>query len=108
MVIASAVTVIEVAGLVFVCVIAGDSLATLPANWDQLLPSAESASFIGVLSGAFIAFYAFIGFEDMVNIAEEVKRPETTLPQAIITALIVSTVLYFAVAAIAVLALPPL
>lgn len=29
----------------------------------------------GVLSEAFLAFYAFIGFEDMVNVAEEVKNP---------------------------------
>ncbi len=31
----------------------------------------------------FWLFYAFIGFEDMVNMAEEVKEPEATLPKAI-------------------------
>jgi len=103
---AGAVTVIEVAGLLLVCVVAGDSLSTLPGRWIDLLPNAETASWLGILSGAFIAFYAFIGFEDMVNVAEEVKEPRTTLPRAIITALIVSTVLYIVVAVVAVLSIP--
>jgi amino acid transporter len=53
-----------------------------------------------------LAFYAFIGFEDMVNVAEEVKNPRRNLPLAIILALCVSTVLYMLVALTAVLALP--
>jgi amino acid transporter len=103
---AGAVTVLEVAGLLIVCVVAGDSLATFPDQWSRLLPRAETASWLGVLSGAFVAFYAFIGFEDMVNVAEEVKEPQTTLPQAIITALAVSTILYVLIAVIAVLSIP--
>lgn len=47
-----------------------------------------------------------MGFEDMVNMAEEVKQPERTMPKAILLALIVSTTLYFLVALVAVLALP--
>jgi amino acid transporter len=100
------VTVVEVAGLVLVCVVAGDSLSALPSRWTDLLPSLETASWLGVLSGAFVAFYAFIGFEDMVNVAEEVREPRTTLPRAIVTALIVSTVLYVFIAVIAVLSMP--
>ncbi len=103
---AGAVTVVEVAGLVLVCVVAGDSLSALPSRWTDLLPSLETASWLGVLSGAFVAFYAFIGFEDMVNVAEEVREPRTTLPRAIVTALIVSTVLYVFIAVIAVLSMP--
>jgi amino acid transporter len=103
---AGAVTVIEVAGLLLVCVVAGDSLSALPDRWSSFLPSAEAASWAGVLSGAFVAFYAFIGFEDMVNVAEEVKAPRTTIPRAIITALIVSTILYILIAVIAVLSMP--
>ncbi len=51
----------------------------------------------GVFAGAFLAFYAFIGFEDMVNVAEEVKEPSRTMPLAILIALVVSTVLYLLV-----------
>lgn len=57
--------------------------------------------------GAFLAFYAFIGFEDMANIAEEVRDPERNLPRAILLALGVATLLYLPVALVAVLSLPP-
>jgi amino acid transporter len=103
---AAVVTVLEVGGLVFVCIIARDALSELPSRWPTLLPSPDLGSLLGVLSGAFVAFYAFIGFEDMVNIAEEVKQPERTLPRAIVLALLISTALYFAVATVAILAVP--
>lgn len=51
----------------------------------------------GVLFGAFLAFYAFIGFEDMVNVAEEVKKPRTTMPLAILLSLVLATILYILV-----------
>ena len=103
---AGIVTIVEVAGLVLVCVVAGSSLSELPQRWTELLPSADIASVLGILSGSFVAFYAFIGFEDMVNVAEEVREPRTTLPRAIVTALIVSTILYVFIAVIAVLSMP--
>jgi amino acid transporter len=104
--VAGAFTCVEVAGLLLVCLVAGDSLGELPERWPALLPGADAISWIGVMSGAFIAFYAFIGFEDMVNVAEEVKHPERTLPNAIIAVLLVSTVLYLVVATVATLAVP--
>ena len=103
---AAAVTVVEVGGLIFVLFVARDALGELPSRWPTLLPSPNLAGLLGVLSGAFLAFYAFIGFEDMVNIAEEVKEPERTLPRGIVLALVISTVLYFAVATVAILAVP--
>jgi basic amino acid/polyamine antiporter, APA family len=51
----------------------------------------------GVLLGSFVAFYAFIGFEDMVNIAEEVKRPKRNMPIAIILSIVVAMLLYLGV-----------
>jgi amino acid transporter len=103
---AAAITVLEVGGLLYVCFIARDSLARLPAEWMTLVPTLELSSMLGVLSGAFIAFYAFIGFEDMVNVAEEVVEPSHNLPRGILLALFTSTALYFLVATIAVLAVP--
>ncbi len=58
-------------------------------------------SVAGVLGAAVLAFYAFIGFEDMVNVAEEVKDARRTLPLAIVWVLIVTTVIYVGVAVIA-------
>ena len=51
----------------------------------------------GVFAGAFLAFYAFIGFEDMVNVSEETRNPSRTMPLAILIALVVSTILYLLV-----------
>lgn len=79
------------------------------ADWRRL-PEAVNGE-VGdvhvVLSAAFVAFYAFIGFEDMVNVAEEVRRPRVTIPLAIGGALLGSAVLYALVASVAVLAVPP-
>jgi amino acid transporter len=103
---AGVITVVEVLGLLAVCFIARDSLAGFPDQWTNMLPTLDAAALAGVLSGAFIAFYAFIGFEDMVNVAEEVVAPERTVPYAIVAALVLSTALYLLVAVVATLALP--
>jgi len=61
----------------------------------------------GILFGAFLAFYAFVGFEDMVNVAEEVRNPVRNVPLAILIALGVTTLLYAAVSLTAVLTVAP-
>lgn len=66
----------------------------------------ESSSVVGVLSGAVLAFYAFIGFEDMVNIAEEVKNPRRAMPRAIFISFAVTTILYVAVSWVAIRTTP--
>ena len=104
--VAGVITVIEATALLAVCIVARDSLGLLPERWTDLLPSGGTTAWAGVLSGSFIAFYAFIGFEDMVNVAEEVVEPERTLPRAIVAALLLSTSLYVVVAVVASLALP--
>lgn len=55
-----------------------------------------------VLSGAVLTFYSFIGFEDMINVAEEVKNPRRNFPIAVIVALAITTVVYIAVSVTAV------
>ena len=99
-------TLIEIGGLLLVIYVAGNSLQRLPEVWHQMRFSLSMAGSSGVLAGAFIAFYAYIGFEDMVNIAEEIKHPEKTLPYAIFAALGIGTLLYVLVALVAILALP--
>ena len=54
-----------------------------------------------------MAFFAFIGFEDIANLAEEVVRPRRNLPLAILITLSVSAVIYVAVSWVSVRALPP-
>ncbi len=103
---AAFLTLIEIAGLVFVIWSGRESLATLPARWQELVPPAEAAAWLGIFSGSVVAFYAFIGFEDMVNVAEEVKDVSRTLPLAIITTLGVTTAIYLALGLVAVLTVP--
>ncbi|HSG66555.1 MAG TPA: amino acid permease [Gammaproteobacteria bacterium] len=103
---AGIVTAIEALGLIGVCIVARDALGAPPDRWAQMLPGIDVGVWAGVLSGAFVAFYAYIGFEDMVNIAEEVIEPERTLPRAIVAALVLSMVLYLLVTVVASLALP--
>jgi APA family basic amino acid/polyamine antiporter len=55
---------------------------------------------LGVLAGAAVIFFAYIGFDSVSTHAEEAKRPSRDVPIGIITSLVVCTILYIAVAAI--------
>jgi amino acid transporter len=101
--VAAALTLIEVAGLLLVIWAGSDELATLPVQIDTLVPPLQSSALTGIMLGSFLAFFAFIGFEDMVNIAEEVKNPRHNLPTAILLALLIATLMYASVSVVAVL-----
>lgn len=105
--IAGLVTLLEIGGLLLVIGAAWPDLATLPARWPALLPEAAPGPWLGVLGGMLLAFYAFLGFEDMVDVAEEVRDVRRALPLAILATLGLTTVLYVAIMAAAVLSLPP-
>jgi len=104
--VAGVVTAIEVGTLVVIVAVRGDVLATLPERWGELLPRGSMTEGVAVLAGGFLAFYSYLGFEDMVNVAEEVKEPRRNLPRGILMALGITTVLYLAITLVAVLAVP--
>lgn len=104
---AAVVTVIEIVGLLLVVALSGHHLASLPARLPELVPTLSWTSWSSILLGGYLAFFAFIGFEDMVNMAEEVREPRRNLPRAIIICLFSASFLYLLIALIAVLALPP-
>lgn len=91
---AAAMGVIEIIGLV-VATIAG--FAAAPSLNPAPLWPASAEAWSGVMSGAFLAFFAFIGFETLANLGEEVRDPHRTLPIGIIGAVAGSMVLYVAV-----------
>jgi amino acid transporter len=106
--VAAVITLVEVGGLLLLIGAGAEQLATLPARWQEFLPgSAGAISVSGVLLGVTLAFYAFIGFEDMVDVAEEVKNVRRTLPRAIMLTLAVTTFLYLLLMMTALLALTP-
>ena len=61
---------------------------TTDLHWPAVSLQSMDVPWTGIFIGGFLAFYAFIGFEDIVNVAEEVKSAERTLPRAIIIALV--------------------
>ena len=103
---AAVVTLVEVFGLILVLFMAGDSLKEFPGRWREMVPPLSGGVWLGITLGAFLAFYAFIGFEDMVNVAEEVQNPSRNLPLSIFLALGIATLLYMLVALVSVLSLP--
>lgn len=102
---AATLTLFEILGLLLIIWSGKDLLAGIPNEIDTLLPPLQTSVWTGIMLGGFIAFFAFIGFEDMVNIAEEVKNPRRTLPAGILLALLIATLMYALVALTAVLAL---
>jgi APA family basic amino acid/polyamine antiporter len=67
-----------------------------PDNWTPFMPYAWS----GVMTGAAVVFFAYIGFDAVSTTAEEARNPRRDLPIGIIASLVVCTVLYVAVAAV--------
>jgi len=67
-----------------------------PANWVPFLPF----GFSGVMTGAAIIFFAYIGFDAVSTAAEETKDPQRNMPIGIILSLFICTLLYILVAGI--------
>ena len=65
-----------------------------PANWTPFAPNGME----GMFMGAFIIFFAYIGFDALATTAEECKNPQKDLPIGIIGSLIVTTIVYVLVA----------
>ena len=101
------ITIIEIGALVYAVGVADVAIGDVAGRWREFVPPLDPLAWTGVFSGAFLAFYAFIGFEDMVNIAEEVKGVRRTLPLAIIISVVITVALYIVVAAVAVTAVTP-
>lgn len=58
--------------------------------------------FLGVLKGAALVFFAFVGFESVVKLSEECKNPRKTIPRALLLSILITTILYILVSVSAV------
>ncbi|MEL6277891.1 MAG: APC family permease [Pseudomonadota bacterium] len=90
---AAIITAIEVLGLLIVSFVATTSELPAPVQ-----PEFDALPVVALSGAAFLAFFAFLGFEDMVNMAEEVKSPLRNLPRGIFIALAVTVIIYVLVA----------
>lgn len=104
---AAVLTLIEVMGLV---IVVGAGLWQEPQIVQELpsvFPSITDTPALGAIAmTSLIAFFAFIGFDGMVNIIEETENPARNMPLGIFITLTIATLLYFSVTAVAVLMLP--
>lgn len=104
---AIATTLIEIAGLLIIIWVAGSNLSEVPILVDHASNQFSEDGWGIIVAGAFIAFFAFLGFEDIVNIAEEVKDPTRNLPLAVILSLTISALLYITISVVAIATVPP-
>lgn len=75
-----------------------------PANWQPLIPENTGTfgefGWSGILRGAAVVFFAFIGFDAVACAAQEAKLPQRDMPIGILGSLLICTILYVAVAAV--------
>ena len=102
-------TIVEVGGLVFIIAVGVKFWGSV--DYLEVPPQAQGSgiagiSFIVILQGAVLTFFSFIGFEDILNVSEEVKEPRRSIPFGLVGAMIGATVIYMAVAITAVSVVP--
>lgn len=100
-------TTLEVSGLLIVILVSTLFLFGGGAGTEASIPNAPAVGLTAVLQGAALAFYAFIGFEDIVNVAEEVENPERNVPRAILFSLSIAGVIYVLISWLATQVLTP-
>lgn len=101
-------TAIELAGLLLVVTIGLAFLLDGGGDPGRALDFKEGgdAPLLLVISGASLAFYALIGFEDSVNVAEETKAPNVTFPGTLFLGLAIAGAVYLLVTIVASMAVP--
>ncbi len=91
-------TIVEIGGLLLIVTIAVVALLQGDADTGRAFEFKEGSSiFAAALAGAALAFYALIGFEDSVNVAEEAQEPVKTYPKVLFMGLGIAGVIYFLV-----------
>jgi APA family basic amino acid/polyamine antiporter len=74
-----------------------------PANWHPFIPPADGPGrfgFDGVLRGATVVFFAYIGFDAVSTAAQEAKNPQRDMPIGILGSLLICTIIYIAMSAV--------
>jgi len=91
-------TIVEIGGLLLIVLISVVAISQGDADVGRAFEIKEGSSLLGAaLAGAALAFYALIGFEDSVNISEEVKDPTRVYPKILFGGLAIAGVIYLLV-----------
>lgn len=102
---AAVLTIIEILGLGMIIWFGREALSPTTQDYGKFF-DITTVGLSGILSGVFLAFYAYIGVEDMVHLSEETKNPRVVMPLAIIIAVATATILYVLVAVVAIDVVP--
>ncbi|WP_202390147.1 amino acid permease [Tsuneonella aeria] len=106
--VAGLMTLVEVGGLLVIIAVGFANGATEVERIPEMIPSlGDSTAWFAVGGTTLIAVFAFVGFEHIVNVAEELENPSRTLPRALFLTLAITAVLYGLVVWTAVTAMPP-
>jgi len=105
--IASVMTIVEIIGLLIILYVGRDAFILFPTKIPEMIPPLDASIWAGIFMGSFIAFYAYLGFEDIVNVAEEAIKPRINIPLAIIISLVVTTIFYILISVVAILLMSP-
>jgi amino acid transporter len=101
-------TIVEVTGLLIVIVVGVVGIARGDGDPARALAfEAPNGALLGVLGATALGFYALLGFEDAVNLAEECHDPHRTFPVALFTGITITGIVYITIAVIAVALVPP-
>ena len=102
-----ALTLVELTGLLVILGIGAVALLSGDGEPGRALEfDAENGILLGVLGGTALAFYALLGFEDTVNLAEETEDPPRSFPRALFAGLAITGFIYLGVAFVASMILP--
>lgn len=105
---AAAMTVIETGGLIMIVLLGAILEPATLARLPEAIPDLTAIhTWHAILSAGLLAVFAFIGFEGIVNVAEEMRVPRRDLPRAILTTLAVTALIYVAVVWVALVTLGP-
>lgn len=105
---AGIMTLIEIGGLGLIIAAGFGAGSGVVTRLSEILPApGEISVWVGLSGTTLIAVFAFIGFEHLVNVAEEMKNPSRTLPWALFLTLGLTALVYTLVVWVAVVAVPP-
>jgi amino acid transporter len=98
-------TLIEAGGLIWIIVSALHAGSPFGSTL-VAIPPPDPAILSGIAFASLLAFFAFVGFEDLANVVEEAKVPHRDIPWAMTMTLVLTSVLYIMIAAISVTVVP--
>ncbi|KQO11339.1 amino acid permease [Agreia sp. Leaf244] len=102
-------TLVELSGLLLVILIGSFAIFGGNADFSRVVAfetPEDKGLFLAISTATSLAFFAMVGFEDSVNMVEEVKNPSRIFPRALLSGLTITAVVYVVVAIIAVAVVP--